>query len=672
MRRFLSNLVRDFRTAKTARTTRRAPRRANLQVECLEQRDMPAVTFLGGAVLSHVEVQPLYLGQDWAANTTLLNQTIQFNGFLNTIVNSPYMDMLSSAYGSQTVDSRGNVVPPGTAGGTVTPPIGRGTFAPADLDAIAINKTQPLTDSQIQNDIKSQINVPGGLQMPITDGWLADPNRLYVVFVEPGVEIQHGRQNSVHDFLGYHGAFGYDYPVDSGNLQYTGTADLHYAVISYDGSSVPLSSGTVSNASDPWLSAFDNMTLVASHELAEAVTDPDIGYTDAHQTHKALGWFDTTLGSGEEVGDIAANNTVYLYGQYAVQRIGDHNDQAMTPLGARATSAAPMDFVLRADGTFWVRDEALSIGRASAVVGVGSNSGFVEEATGVASISDQGVDIFGQAFVDVVFTSGNAAEYHAGSGGSNIFEKSPWVPLLPLPSGTIVQAKAGQGVSYVLTNTGNVYEYTDAIIPHAGAGATLNPTPLDSNVRSIDAGTDAHGVNMVTEVRTDWFTITIIFRGRPITESFSLPDAYERSDSTGSHSIATDVLSVSAGQQGNIAYVTSSGVAYWYSESTNSSTYEASGVAAITAGTDNSGYLLLDMLFTNGNLSQSQGGRLVDVAGQQRRLDRQGSCRCAGRRFQWGQRLYGQPLQHQRLVFPVEQHQDGSVMCRAVDEKRRP
>jgi hypothetical protein len=90
-------------------------------------------------------------------------------------------------------------------------------------------------------------------------------------------------------------------------------------------------------------------------------------------------------------------------------------------------------------------------------------------------------------------------------------------------------------------------------------------------------------------------------------ENYSQSDGYERSDSTGLHQIATNVQSMSAGRQGNIASVTTGSAAFWYSESTNSSTYEASGVAAITAGTDNSGYLLLDMLFTDGRLSQAQG-----------------------------------------------------------------
>jgi hypothetical protein len=599
MRSFLNNLFRNFRTAQTAR---RMPRRANLQVEGLEQRDTPAVTYHGGAVLSHVEVQPLYLGSDWETNPTLLAQTTQFNSFLNTIVNSSYMDTLGSAYGSQTVDKNGNVVPPGTAGATVTPPIGRGTLSPMDLDPLGNLKTQFLTDSQIQGEILRQFT-GGGLQMPINSG-VADPNRLYVVFVEPGVAVSSGDQNSLHDFLGYHGDFAYQHAV-LGKLSYIVTADIHYAVIPYLGSNTVLGQ----NLSFPWLGTFDGMTEVVSHELAESVTDSSAGNNDPilnANTNNKQGWIDDQYGQfhqGEsEIGDIVSGQTVYLYGQYVVQRIADLNDQAMTPAGARATSAAPMDFVLKADGTFWVRNEAVSVGHATAdVVGIGSNSGFIEEATGVASLSDQGVDNFGQAMVDVVFTNGTAAEYHAGSG--NAYEVSPWVYL---PMSGVKQAKAGQGVSYVLTTNGDLFEYTDF---NAGTGTGRNATLLDSNVQSIDAGTDAHGVSMVAYVRTDWYTRWVYFNGQVFRESYSQSDAFERSDSTGQpHLIGTNVQSVSAGQQGNIAYVTTSGAAFWYSESTNSSTFEASGVAAITAGTDNSGYLLLDMLFTNGRVSQDEGG----------------------------------------------------------------
>ena len=44
MRRFLSNLVRDFRTTTAARSARRASRRASLQVESLERREVLSVS----------------------------------------------------------------------------------------------------------------------------------------------------------------------------------------------------------------------------------------------------------------------------------------------------------------------------------------------------------------------------------------------------------------------------------------------------------------------------------------------------------------------------------------------------------------------------------------------------------------------------------------------------
>ena len=207
--------------------------------------------------------------------------------------------------------------------------------------------------------------------------------------------------------------------------------------------------------------------------------------------------------------------------------------------------------------------------------------------------------------VDLIFGNGSsAAEFHEGSG---------LVPLpVPAPGIHPVQAKAGQGVSYVLMSNGNLYEYVDHI--GTSSGTTVSGV-LASNVRSIDAGTDGDGVNMVAFVRTDSYSYSITIDGRPLTYHYVSSDAYELSDSVSSINgqpslIASGVQSVSAGQQGNIAYVTTGGAAYWYSTVTGTTTFEATGVAAITAGTDNSGYLILDMLFTNGNLSQSEGGGL--------------------------------------------------------------
>src|SRR5690348_8588213 len=67
------------------------------QVEQLESRALLTVTYHGGALLPHVEAQAVYLGSDWQNNSSLQTQTGQVNTYLATLVNSPYMDMMTNA-----------------------------------------------------------------------------------------------------------------------------------------------------------------------------------------------------------------------------------------------------------------------------------------------------------------------------------------------------------------------------------------------------------------------------------------------------------------------------------------------------------------------------------------------------------------------------------------------
>src|SRR5690242_773819 len=67
------------------------------EIEQLESRALLTVTYHGGALLTNVEVQAVYLGSDWQTNTSLHSQAGQLDQFLAMIVNSSYMDMLNSA-----------------------------------------------------------------------------------------------------------------------------------------------------------------------------------------------------------------------------------------------------------------------------------------------------------------------------------------------------------------------------------------------------------------------------------------------------------------------------------------------------------------------------------------------------------------------------------------------
>src|SRR5262249_1986238 len=160
----------------------------------------------------------------------------------------------------------------------------------------------------------------------------------------------------------------------------------------------------------------------------------------------------------------------------------------------------------------------------------------------------------GHAMVDVVTTGGFAYEYHEGL--------NSWTYL----DSQVKSAKAGQGVSYVLYTNGTLYEIKD------WGGKSY----IDSNVTSIDAGTDRYGVNMVTEVWFGW--------------------GYEHSDSTGWHFLGSNVKALSAGQQGVVAILTGNGDAYWYNEATGPSSFLASNVSAVTAGYDQFGNYMADLL----------------------------------------------------------------------------
>src|SRR5436853_189239 len=196
--------------------------------EQLESREMLTVTYHGGALLSTVEAQGVYLGSDWAANSSLNSQAAALDQYVGYVVNSPYMDMLT------------------TAGYDV----GRGSATAGNELNVSINKTTGITDSQIHADLQSAIN-SDQLATP-------DANRLYVVYVEPGVKISLGSETSVNSFLGYHGAF-------AGRTAAGKAADIRYAVIAYPGGPNP------SATSQGFANAMDDMTAVSSHEIAEAV-----------------------------------------------------------------------------------------------------------------------------------------------------------------------------------------------------------------------------------------------------------------------------------------------------------------------------------------------------------------------------------------------------------------
>jgi len=262
--------------------------RLSLGVETLESRLTPTVTYHGGALMPHVEAQNVFLGSDWSTSSSLKTTKASLDSYIGYIVNSPYMDALT------------------TAGYNV----GRGTATAGVVDSINITKTKYLTDSSIQSEV----------QKLITSGSVAAPdaNRLYVVYVEPGVKVRDSDgSTSVSSFLGYHGAF-------AGKTAAAKSIDVRYVVLPNPGTPNPTPS------SQGFASTFQELTAVTSHELAEAVTDPDVGY-------KKLGWYDDTKNG--EIGDLT--DKLAILNGYTVQRVVGKNDSPLSiPTGTNQAAVA--------------------------------------------------------------------------------------------------------------------------------------------------------------------------------------------------------------------------------------------------------------------------------------------------------------------------------------------
>jgi hypothetical protein len=568
MKTFLRNLF----ARKSSLKHPSKSRRVSLQLEALESRLVPTavINTQNGSVLANVEATPVFYGTGWHGSQQAQNDVGYMSQALATIVNGPYMDMLTN--GGYPV-GRGSTTPPIFTSDTLTEPDTLTLTPPSSLSIPSANITNStLTDGSIQATLQWWIQYD-----PQFANLQPDANRLYVIFVEPGVEVSFvqpagnppvkttwtsGLEGGVPHFFGYHYTFaGQD---SSGNR-----VNIRYAVIPFaDGGAV---NGKLSTASTE-----DTMTESMSHEVAEAVTDPDLSaYQDPNTKN--------------EIGDLVANEYVYEQG-IAVQREADLlNEQAMTP--SDATPQRQVTFVLQAStrsmttGNWFTGFHVTSVttnalfertpdGTLSRVNIPGAPAN-----TNIQSISDQGIDNRGQAMIDVVFSDGSAFEYH---------DDGQATPL----GNNVKDARAGQGVSYVLLNNGTLEEYKDGS-PNQGIDPAGFQPPIGSSVIAIDAGTDSRGVNMVVATTRIWSYITS-------TDEFS--------DSTGRHYIGSYIHQASAGRNGTVAYLDGSGNVYWWNETSGPAIQFASNASKVTVGYNSDGTDVIDILFSNGIVTDYRQG----------------------------------------------------------------
>lgn len=205
-----------------------------------------------GPLITEAQVFTIFWGSAWQ-DASLTGLIDQLNGFFDYILTSSLMDQLAEYSVSQYQIGYGQRV------GTVTlttPDVGNS-----------------VDDSDIQQMIQQQIS---GGNLP-----QSNPNLIYFVFLPSGVTVTQSGSASCDVFCGYHDAI---------------SNDIFYAVMPF-----PDCSGCSSG-----LSNFDALTVTASHELCEAITDPVPGE----------GWYDNQNG---EIGDICAWQTKNV-GQYVIQK----------------------------------------------------------------------------------------------------------------------------------------------------------------------------------------------------------------------------------------------------------------------------------------------------------------------------------------------------------------
>ena len=245
------------------------------------------------------------------------------------------------------------VAPVGGGAGT-NQAIGRGTFLgpPFDITPLAANDGTTIDDANIQDELRRQL-VLGVLPAPTTDG-AGHPNTLYLIHFPKGKTITLAPASSCASggFCAYHGTSSF---LVNGVRAY-------YAVLP------DMSAGSGCDRGCGMSAPFDNQTAVAAHEMAEVLTDPEVGVATAFAP--PLAWYDQTNGELADIcnglqgtvtgGDGVVYTVSQLFSNVAGQCLVTRNDFA---IGLSPTS----QILLRGSSTAFTVDTAATLGGPEAI-----------------------------------------------------------------------------------------------------------------------------------------------------------------------------------------------------------------------------------------------------------------------------------------------------------------
>lgn len=304
------------------------------------------LTYYGGPVVSNVQVQPVQFGSGGYIPQIASSTAPSMQTFFQSIASSPYMGMLSEySTPSQTIGA-GSVAPMAS----ITPT----TMSTAPGSTVYNAQLQQELFDQIFNDTGSQLYQPT-LNAP----QLA--NTAYTLYFPAGVTICQDSPTTAcsnNTFCGYHASFDV---VD--NSTQAVLANVRYIVLPDPTTSNWLGGCSSRNAT----TYYTAVQSVASHELAEVITDPEVGSQTA--------WYDASnSASVQDPGEIAdicddaqyPNQSTQYTGldshAYVVQNVWSNHRNACVPAVPTVSATAPFTLTTAATIAYGGGDTNASTG----------------------------------------------------------------------------------------------------------------------------------------------------------------------------------------------------------------------------------------------------------------------------------------------------------------------
>ncbi|HZJ55536.1 MAG TPA: hypothetical protein VFD38_15455 [Myxococcaceae bacterium] len=202
------------------------------------------LTFHGGKVLRSADVVPVYVGAYWETPGGKRDRA-RNDAAMAALVKDPGQTGIWKEYGS-----------------------GPGTTSPSKV--IATVRHRDFSKEDVEMLVEAHVRA-GTFDV-------SDPERVFTIVLPPGATLRDGEASSTAGLGGFHG-----------NVTARDGHPVYYAVVAYS----QRTGGRV-NGIDFTGTPIDNVTIAESHEITEAVTDPDVGLAIQTGDPRYLGWYDDT------------------------------------------------------------------------------------------------------------------------------------------------------------------------------------------------------------------------------------------------------------------------------------------------------------------------------------------------------------------------------------------